>query len=94
MDIKKNIKDNLPAHQAKVNILRAIDDAASSLKQSSAASSVITKSKASALRDIKNSKLTAEMILNKNLGGAPNLTRKDLDDLNKSHTDKFFQGKD
>lgn len=35
------------------------------------------------------------MVLNKNMGGgANNLTRKDLDDLNKSHTDKFLAGKD
>ena len=49
----------------------------------------------SKVRNIGGSKLTAEMVLNKNMGGgANNLTRKDLDDLNKSHTDKFKQGKD
>ena len=88
MDIKKSLKDNLPAHQAKINILRAIDDAASSIKQSSAVSSQVTKSKASVLRDIKSSKLTAQNVL------GPNLTRNNLDDLNKSHTDKFMKGAD
>jgi len=55
MDIKKGIKENLPAYQAKVNILRAIDEAVGSIKKTDEVSSVCSKK----TRSLGNAKLTA-----------------------------------
>lgn len=58
MDIKKSIKENLPAYQAKVNILKAIDDAASTIKSSTVIDDLTSK-RTTTIRRNTNAKRTA-----------------------------------